>query len=548
MFSGPKKPYTAVTVQIDRLTSEQYEEDDITGIIDLVEVIRIQSSGPSEAARAIRKKLKYGNTHRQIRALTILDGLIENAGSRFQRTFVDEPLLERLRLLPRDDVVDAQVRQKAKILFIQWSKAYSNTPGLERIASLYKELPKSQKPIAARQKVLRDTEPLESESEPSPISPKPHARNPSSSISASPISPARPVALSSTASSSFSSKLTKMKKDRQGKGFNLAKEKDNMTTCIANASMASTNLLNGLQLIHREAERVSDNKEVVQRFEICKSLRREILRFIQHVESDEWIGSLVNANDELVKALTAFEIMDKSVSDDSDSDAWENVDPKTRTKRAPSQAAVPSLADLSLSNAPPKPPRPQSIPMPVMASSSKQPGDEDEDDDNPFGDSQRPHTPQRPPTPLIPRTPSGRTVADDRSETRSLVDTINRLRHDESSPPLPDLLPYPTDDEKAMEPTEGDDALQKIANAEARRESIRRASLSASPSQSKSRMPRDPMLASPRRASYQRAARTASLVSVNEDEILGRSLWSQAALTNDVGTQTEVCGYHLEAL
>jgi len=46
-----------VTVQIDRLTSEQYEEDDVGGIIDLVEVIRIQSSGPNEAARALRKKL-----------------------------------------------------------------------------------------------------------------------------------------------------------------------------------------------------------------------------------------------------------------------------------------------------------------------------------------------------------------------------------------------------------------------------------------------------------------------------------------------------------
>jgi len=52
-----KKPYSAVTVQIDRLTSEQFEEEDFSGIIDLIEVIRIQSSGPTEAARAIRKKL-----------------------------------------------------------------------------------------------------------------------------------------------------------------------------------------------------------------------------------------------------------------------------------------------------------------------------------------------------------------------------------------------------------------------------------------------------------------------------------------------------------
>lgn len=57
MFGGPRKPYSAVTVQIDRLTSEQYEEEDFGGLIDLVEVIRIQASGPTEAARALRKKL-----------------------------------------------------------------------------------------------------------------------------------------------------------------------------------------------------------------------------------------------------------------------------------------------------------------------------------------------------------------------------------------------------------------------------------------------------------------------------------------------------------
>ena len=30
---------------------------DITGLVDLIEVIRIQQSGPTEAARALRKKL-----------------------------------------------------------------------------------------------------------------------------------------------------------------------------------------------------------------------------------------------------------------------------------------------------------------------------------------------------------------------------------------------------------------------------------------------------------------------------------------------------------
>lgn len=133
-----KKPYSAVTVAVERLTSEQYEEDDLSGIPDLVEAIKLQSTGPVEAARALRKKLKYGNAHRQLRALTILDGLIQNAGPRFQRTFIDEPLLERLRVCGTSDLSDQEVRAKCKVLFAGWAREYSKTPGLEGIAGLYR--------------------------------------------------------------------------------------------------------------------------------------------------------------------------------------------------------------------------------------------------------------------------------------------------------------------------------------------------------------------------------------------------------------------------
>ncbi|KXL45062.1 hypothetical protein M433DRAFT_73311 [Acidomyces richmondensis BFW] len=390
MFSS-KKPYTAVTVQIDRLTSEQYEEEDVGGIIDLIEVIRIQASGPTEAARAIRKKLKYGNPHRQIRALVILDGLIQNAGPRFQRAFADEPLLERLRLMAREETVDPQVREKCKVLFVQWANAYRSTPGLEGIANLYKDLPKSQRPAAARQKVLRESENIfesDSERDPPPAT---------SSSSKHHRAGSRDDYAAGRASPSGSS----------GKPFNLAREKENMTNAIAQSSIASTNLLNGLQLINRETERISENAEIVRRFEKCKALRRQILMYIQHVESDDWIGSLVNANDELVKALTAYEIMDRSIEDDSDSDEFEqhpqSSSPVTHKSSQPVSAdTATQLAGLQLAEhpAPAKPPRPTpghvAMPPPRPAPPPEEGEDEGEDDDdadNPFGDANAAPTP-----------------------------------------------------------------------------------------------------------------------------------------------------------
>jgi len=124
-----KKPYSSVTVAIERLTNESYEEDDLSGIPDLVEAIGLQSSGPTEAARAIRKKLKYGDEHRQIRALVILDGLIQNAGDRFQRTFADEMLLERLRVVGTSELSSPKLKKKCTELYRSWAVDYMNKKG-----------------------------------------------------------------------------------------------------------------------------------------------------------------------------------------------------------------------------------------------------------------------------------------------------------------------------------------------------------------------------------------------------------------------------------
>jgi len=135
---GNKKPFSAITVNIENFTSKDYDVDDISGIPELVDVIKLQSTGPSEASRAIRKKLKYGNVHQQLRALTILDGLIQNAGERFQRDFVDEMLLERLRVCGTSEVSDQQVKDKCKELFRSWAAQYKNVHGLQQIVALHK--------------------------------------------------------------------------------------------------------------------------------------------------------------------------------------------------------------------------------------------------------------------------------------------------------------------------------------------------------------------------------------------------------------------------
>ena len=80
----------------------------------------------------------------------------------------------------------------------------------------------------------------------------------------------------------------KKKKEKKGsssksKGkrpFNLEAEKEQMKATIAESTMAATDLMNALQSINREKERISENDTAVQRFESCKQLRRKILRYV----------------------------------------------------------------------------------------------------------------------------------------------------------------------------------------------------------------------------------------------------------------------------
>ncbi|OJD16255.1 hypothetical protein AJ78_03546 [Emergomyces pasteurianus Ep9510] len=388
MFSG-SKPYSAITLQIDRLTSEEYEIDDSSGIVDLIEVVRLQQTGPSEASRALRKKLKYGSVHRQLRALTILDFIFQNTASRYLRGFTDEPLLERLRVAATDPVSDQEVKDKCRQLFLQWSSSFNGVSGMERIATLHRQLPQRKKPMNRQQsRVLKETEAQ-------PESPIGHsvsisAGNGPSTILSSPTS--------AKGSKSSRSSISKIAKDRshRGKPFNLDKERPEILQTIASASMAGTNLLNSLKLVNRENQRVSENTEVMSQFDLCKDLRRQILRYIQHVESDDFLGSLIHANDELVTALMAFEVLDKSVDDDSDSENESGLG----EGGPPDSGVNDGFASLNLGGLtkPPRPAKPSSLPYSPRSSvaygkqreaddqSEESETEDDEDEDNPFGD------------------------------------------------------------------------------------------------------------------------------------------------------------------
>ena len=133
--------------------------EDLGGIPDLIEVIKLQATGPTEVARALRKKLKYGTVHSQLRALVLLNALLENGGPKLRSRVWDEPLLERLRVCGSSELYDQRVRDKCTLLFATWRNAYLKEPDMADLTNLYKMLPRRSREVTKdNSKVLKETE------------------------------------------------------------------------------------------------------------------------------------------------------------------------------------------------------------------------------------------------------------------------------------------------------------------------------------------------------------------------------------------------------
>jgi hypothetical protein len=67
----------------------------------------------------------------------MLGALVENCGPRFQTTFADPQLVERIKLMSQDPLVDASVRKKLMRMLLSWHYQFRNEPTMRQVASLY---------------------------------------------------------------------------------------------------------------------------------------------------------------------------------------------------------------------------------------------------------------------------------------------------------------------------------------------------------------------------------------------------------------------------
>ncbi|CAL1694031.1 unnamed protein product [Somion occarium] len=295
-----------LSISLNRRTPLLREAYD--GIPEIVESIQMQATGVAEASRAIRKKLKHGDTHQQYRALVILRALVENGGPKFQTSFADSQLLDAIKSIAHDPTTDPRVRKRLLSVVASWHAQFKDDPSMATVSNLYRQC----KPADSYNR-HRSTDPVlqaagldphgeyerrkleERERERERKERKEEEKRKAKEAKEKARAGARRQA----------------KSMNKRKPFNFEQERPQILTTIANASQASNNLVNAITLVNTEHDSLQANERVQECLQNAKVARKQIVRYVQLVENEDMIGTLIDTNERIIAALDMYDTLSK---------------------------------------------------------------------------------------------------------------------------------------------------------------------------------------------------------------------------------------------
>ncbi|KAF6766616.1 hypothetical protein DFP72DRAFT_26129 [Ephemerocybe angulata] len=285
---GKEKPHSSITDWVEILTGPNLAEEAYDGIPELVESINLQPTGPTEASRALRKKLKHGNPHQQYRALVLLKALVENCSPKFLAAFSDGTLTEALRLIGSDITVNKRVKKKLLLVLGSWKEQYASDPSMSLVAGLYKQCRVSER----REQNLYDLVGLNVEEEKKRIEKQKKKEE--------------KLALKERARKEEEERRKNKNKPKRVP-FNFERDRPKVIESISEASQASSNLINAITLVNIEKEKLQENARVQDCLAKAKQVRKSIVRYVQLVENEELIGTLIETNERIMNALEMYD-------------------------------------------------------------------------------------------------------------------------------------------------------------------------------------------------------------------------------------------------
>ncbi|KAH8099290.1 hypothetical protein BXZ70DRAFT_290826 [Cristinia sonorae] len=308
-----EKPHSSITEWIEILTSKSYDDEAYDGIPELVDSISIQATGPAEASRAIRKKLKHGDSHQQYRALVILRALVENGGQKFQSSFADSQLTDAIKSLAQESATDPKVKKKLLAVLASWHSQFKDDPSMSFVANLYKQCKPADTATRMRLEAnVLNTGGLDYDGE--YIERKrreEREKREKKEEEKRKLKEAKEAEKAKLRQEEEARRRKATQSKSKRKPFNFEQEKPQILTSIASASQASSNLVNAITLVNTEHDSLQSNARVQECLEQAKVVRKGIVRYIQLVENEEMIGTLIETNERIIAALEMYDTLSK---------------------------------------------------------------------------------------------------------------------------------------------------------------------------------------------------------------------------------------------
>lgn len=337
---------TAVTSIINDCCAQGETSDDDYYIDSqlsyLLDAIRNQNDftepGAVEAARALRKKMKYGSTKEQYNALRILDLLVTNVNSSLVPLYNDDKLLDRLQfyLVGSDSSTNKPNKNISDLAFNMmqnWYNEYKYDDSLKNIIILYERCLKS------RERKKKTSRSRYSNQVPDFMNDEADMDTPFDDYYDNDDDQSGYNGSSRRNDSNRPKTNAELDKKFRIPKINYQKEAPKILQLIAQANILATNLVNTLNSLQKDELSIHSIK-ANDGFDECRAIRRKVLRYLQLVQREELLGPLLKCNDELVEALKKYE--EKSVP--------------TGTAYVDSDDDYDSLADYESDNEPANPP------------------------------------------------------------------------------------------------------------------------------------------------------------------------------------------------
>ncbi|KAG6817735.1 hypothetical protein H0H87_004526 [Tephrocybe sp. NHM501043] len=284
---GREKPHSSITDWVDILTASGIEDEAYDGIPELVDSINLQAAGPAEASRAIRKKLKHGNAHQQYRALVYLQGPAAS--------FADGQLTDAIKNLSVDRTAEKKVRKKLLAVLAAWHEQFKNDPSMSVIAGLYKQCNRDGRRQSYQDVAHLIGMPMEDKKKEEKKEAKRAAKK------------EKEQAKERKAEEERQRRARQNTTNTQRTPFVFEKDKPKVLSSIVDASQASSNLVNAIRLVNPETDDIRTNERVQECLAKAKLVRKPVIRYIQLVENEELIGTLIETNERIMAALETYD-------------------------------------------------------------------------------------------------------------------------------------------------------------------------------------------------------------------------------------------------